>query len=93
MSAVRWSLQAALGVFAIVGPASAQEGNATKVWLNPGFYSHHFKQGDYREDNYLDPESEERQRARAAAQDAGVVAPFGVKTTKRLAITMVAARK
>jgi hypothetical protein len=52
MSLVRWLLQATLCVFAFVGPASAQEGHATKVWLNPGFYSHHFRQGDYREDNY-----------------------------------------
>jgi hypothetical protein len=52
MSAVRWLLQAALGIFAAVGPASAQEGNATQVWLNPGAFTHHFKNGDYREDNY-----------------------------------------
>ena len=33
------------------GVALAQE-HATKIWLNPGVYSHHFKPGDYREDNY-----------------------------------------
>jgi antimicrobial peptide resistance and lipid A acylation protein PagP len=32
--------------------AFAGGGDGPQVWLNPGMYSHHFRQGDYRQDNY-----------------------------------------
>jgi hypothetical protein len=38
------------GLLACSSAALAEE--PTKVWLNPGVYSHHLKEGDYREDNY-----------------------------------------
>lgn len=39
-------------LLATTGTALAQD-NVTKVWLNPGVYSHHFKRDqDYREENY-----------------------------------------
>ena len=31
--------------------AFADSGEGIQVWLNPGMYSHHFRDGDYREDN------------------------------------------
>jgi hypothetical protein len=31
--------------------AFADGGEGIQVWLNPGMYSHHFRDGDYREDN------------------------------------------
>jgi hypothetical protein len=31
--------------------ALAQEAQP-KVWVNPGFFSHHFRNGDFRQDNY-----------------------------------------
>jgi hypothetical protein len=49
MRALRWLL--AILVFFTGRLALAQE-TAAKVWLNPGAYTHHFKSGDYREDNY-----------------------------------------
>jgi hypothetical protein len=51
MSAMRWLLTMTLGFPAATGLALAQD-KATRVWLNPGAYTHHFKNGDYREDNY-----------------------------------------
>jgi hypothetical protein len=37
----------------LAGPAVAlAQDSPTKVWLNPGVYSHHFKEGDHREENY-----------------------------------------
>jgi hypothetical protein len=33
-------------------PACADEHRAARIWLNPGLYSHHFRQGDFRGDNY-----------------------------------------
>ena len=32
--------------------AFAQERDGVQVWLNPGMFSYHFREGDYREDNY-----------------------------------------
>jgi hypothetical protein len=32
--------------------ASAAGGDGVQVWLSPGMYSHHFRQGNYRQDNY-----------------------------------------
>jgi hypothetical protein len=32
--------------------AGAQSVDRTQVWINLGGYSHHFRQGDHREDNY-----------------------------------------
>jgi hypothetical protein len=32
--------------------AALADDSPTKVWLNPGVYSHHFKEADHREDNY-----------------------------------------
>ncbi len=32
--------------------ALADDGQFPRVWLNPGFFTHHFKSGDFREDNY-----------------------------------------
>jgi len=38
----------------LAGPAGAllAEEPAPKVWLNPGFFTHHFRHGDFRQDNY-----------------------------------------
>ena len=45
-------LRVALGFFATISVAAAQD-HPTKIWLNPGMYSHHFKSDkDYREANY-----------------------------------------
>ncbi len=43
-----WVLCAVLSA----APAWAQAPHATKIWLNPGFFTHHFKHGNFREDNY-----------------------------------------
>jgi hypothetical protein len=43
-----WMLSALLAA----APAWAQEPHATRIWLTPGFLTHHFKHGDFREDNY-----------------------------------------
>jgi hypothetical protein len=32
--------------------AAPADDSPTQVWLNAGGYSHHFRKGDYREDNY-----------------------------------------
>jgi hypothetical protein len=45
-----WLLQAIFPVLVAAGPACAQDHPA--VWLNPGLFTHHFRAGDYREDNY-----------------------------------------
>jgi hypothetical protein len=52
MSATRSLLRATLGILATASPALAQDASAPKVWLNPGAFTHPFKSGDYREDNY-----------------------------------------
>jgi hypothetical protein len=42
----------AIALLLSAGSAAAAD-DATRVWLNPGVYSHHFKRDqDYREDNY-----------------------------------------
>jgi hypothetical protein len=38
------------GLLACSFPARAQE--PVQVWLDPGFFSYHFKEGNYRQDNY-----------------------------------------
>jgi hypothetical protein len=47
MRALLW-----VAIFLGAGGVARAEDNSTKVWLNPGAYTHHFKTGDYREDNY-----------------------------------------
>ncbi len=34
------------------GQSAFADDEYPRVWLNPGFFTHHFKSGDYREDNY-----------------------------------------
>ena len=51
MSTKALLLRAMLGGLAAVSGAATAQDNATKVWLNPGLYSHHFSSGNYRENN------------------------------------------
>jgi hypothetical protein len=39
-------------VLAAPAMALAQEAPPIKVWLNPGFFTHHFRHCDFRQDNY-----------------------------------------
>jgi hypothetical protein len=45
----RRALPAILILAAQVAPAA--EPQHSQVWLSPGIFSHHFRQGDYREDS------------------------------------------
>ena len=45
-------LQRLLLALFVLSVQSASAGEYPRVWLNPGFFTHHFKSGDYREDNY-----------------------------------------
>ena len=49
MAASRWLALATLVIFSASAYA---EDHATQVWLNPGVLTHHFKEGNFREDNY-----------------------------------------
>ncbi len=49
---LRVAVLAAAGILATT-PAAAADDDGIQVWLNPGMFSYHFKDGrDYREDNY-----------------------------------------
>jgi hypothetical protein len=37
---------------AAVSGACAEGGDRAQIWLNPGMYSHHFRDGDYRQNNF-----------------------------------------
>ena len=49
-----WQARRVLPAILIVAAQAvgAAERDDTQIWLNPGMFSHHFRQGDYREDNY-----------------------------------------
>jgi hypothetical protein len=40
------------GILASASAAVLADDSSIKLWLNPGLYSHHFRGGNYREDNY-----------------------------------------
>ena len=41
-----------LALFVLSVQSASAAGEYPRVWLNPGFFTHHFKSGDFREDNY-----------------------------------------
>jgi hypothetical protein len=49
-----WQARRVLPAILILAAQAAAAGERpdTQIWLNRGMYSHHFRQGDYREDNY-----------------------------------------
>jgi hypothetical protein len=36
----------------LAGSCAAHAGEPVQVWIDPGFFSYHLKEGDYRQDNY-----------------------------------------
>jgi|RhiMethySRZTD1v2_1073278.scaffolds.fasta_scaffold1428700_2 hypothetical protein len=45
-------LRAAFACLLALCPCAALADAPVQVWLDPGFFSYHFKEGDYRQDNY-----------------------------------------